>query len=263
MPSTEARIRWILTAPSGAFPSPHEGLSVTNPSERFDLTAQKVQVLGAKTHLSLTADRCRIGATHLVRRSVHEHGPTIDPDGSVTHHLHRRDVMRDEQNCRSIGGQLQHPLARLQREVGVAGTEDLIDDEHLRPHSRGGRKGEPRIHSSRIGLDGPIDELVEFGKVEDVVERPPRIATSDTLIRKRCVDVLTAGELGVKTRTEFEQSLHVAAHFHRARGGPQKTGHHLQHRALPGSISTDKADTLTRLDVERNVSNRDELITRA
>ena len=54
--------------------------------------------------------------------------------------------------------------------IMVADSQDLIDDKNLRLEMRGNREREPHIHPAAIIFDRRIEEFLDFGKSDDLVE---------------------------------------------------------------------------------------------
>ena len=52
----------------------------------------------------------------------------------------------------------------------VADGEHLVDEQHLRVDVDGDREAEPHEHARRVELHRRVDELVELGEGDDVVE---------------------------------------------------------------------------------------------
>ena len=72
-----------------------------------------------------------------------------------------------------LGGlhELDDALLRLRPEVGVAGGEDLVEQQDVRVDRRRDREPEPGAHARRVGLDRRVDELAEVGVGDDVGEQ--------------------------------------------------------------------------------------------
>ena len=65
----------------------------------------------------------------------------------------------------------------------------------------------------RVGLDRRVDELLQLGELDDLVE-----AARDLLLRQPehdavDEDVLAPGDLGVKARAELDEGRDAAAHL--------------------------------------------------
>ena len=76
------------------------------------------------------------------------------------------------------------------RNVGVAGREDLVEQQDVRVDRGRDGEAEPRAHARRIGLERRVDELAELGVLDDrrqelaghrVVEAEERPAEQDVV----------------------------------------------------------------------------------
>ena len=63
-----------------------------------------------------------------------------------------------------------HPAEALLLELGVADGEHLVDEQDLRLEVRGDREREPHVHPARVALHGRVDELLDLGELDDLVE---------------------------------------------------------------------------------------------
>ena len=66
-------------------------------------------------------------------------------------------------------------LEALLLEGGVADREHLVDQQHLGVDLDRDREGEPHGHAGRVVLQLEVDELLELGERDDVVEAVARL----------------------------------------------------------------------------------------
>ena len=115
------------------------------------------------------------------------------------------------------------------------------------------RETEPHIHARRVCLDGRVDELLELGKVHDVVE-----AVVDLLFRQAehdavDDDVLAPRDLGVKTSAELDERGDTAVDDDRSSARLRDARDTFEQRALPGAVSSDDGKCSPFADVEGDV----------
>ena len=67
--------------------------------------------------------------------------------------------MRDEKNRAALLTDLVHLVEALLLEGGIADRQHLVHHQNLRLEMRGHREREPDVHSTRVPLDGGVDEL--------------------------------------------------------------------------------------------------------
>ena len=71
---------------------------------------------------------------------------------------------------RPVFAELLHAPETAALELRVADREHLVDEQDLRLEVRRDREREPHVHPARVALDGRVDELLDAGELDDVVE---------------------------------------------------------------------------------------------
>ena len=84
--------------------------------------------------------------------------------------LDRRHVVTDEEDRPAFSADVVHLAEALPLERGVADGENLVDDEDLRLQVRGDGEAEPHVHAARVALHRRVEELLDLGEVDDLVE---------------------------------------------------------------------------------------------
>ncbi|MCH2623894.1 MAG: hypothetical protein MKZ66_11705, partial [Acidimicrobiales bacterium] len=74
----------------------------------------------------------------------------------------------------------------------------------------GYREAEPQVHTRRVVADRFVDELVQFGEADDVVEASSDVPGSEPEDRSVQVHVLPAGQLGVEPGPQLKQRRDAA-----------------------------------------------------
>src|SRR5262249_55946572 len=82
----------------------------------------------------------------------------------------------------------------------------LIDHQNVGIDGYGDGKGQPHVHSARIGFHGLLDEFADVGEVSDVIEAGMYFGSRHAEDDAVHVDVLPAGELRVEASAELQQS---------------------------------------------------------
>ena len=67
-------------------------------------------------------------------------------------------------------GDLRHAVEAARLELGVADRQHLVDHQDLGLEMRRHREGEPDIHADRVALDRRVEELLDAGEGDDLVE---------------------------------------------------------------------------------------------
>ena len=76
---------------------------------------------------------------------------------------------------------------------------------------------EPHVHAARVALDRRVEEPLDPGELDDLVELASDLGRAHAEDRAVEVDVLAAGELGVKAGADLEQRADAAVDVARAR----------------------------------------------
>ena len=98
------------------------------------------------------------------------HAPLVEPEAAVGERRDRGHVVADEQHRAPRARDLAHLAEALALERRVADREHLVDDQDLRLEVRGDGEREPQLHAARVALDGRVDEPLDLGELDDLVE---------------------------------------------------------------------------------------------
>src|SRR5215213_1143806 len=110
-------------------------------------------------------------------------------------------------------------------------------------------------------LDRRVQELLHLGEGDDLVELAPDLAPAHPDDRAVEVDVLPAGQVGVKARPDFEQAPQPPVDVHLAGGRPDDAREDFEQRALARPVTADDADDFAREHLEAHVPERpDDLV---
>ena len=108
-------------------------------------------------------------------------------------------------------GDIAHLAEALLLERGVADGQHLVDDQDLRLQMRGHGEREAHVHAARIALHRRIEELLDLGERDDLVELRGDLGlrhAEDGAVEK---DVFAAGQLRVEAGADFEKRADAAA----------------------------------------------------
>jgi hypothetical protein len=182
----------------------------------------------------------------------------VQEDAARAEVLHRGHVMADEQDRAPLLGHLLDPPQALVLESDVADREDLVDDQDLRLQVGGDREGEPDVHPAGIVLDLRVEEPLDLGEGDDLVEFAVDLVLPHAENRAVQVDVLAARELEVEPGADLEQRGEPAANAGRAAARLGDPAEDLQERRLARAVPPEDAHDLAGLDLERDVLERPE-----
>ena len=89
------------------------------------------------------------------------------------------EPVRDEHDRATVLAEVGDLLSALALEVLVADREHLVDDEDVRVDVDGDGEAEPHVHARRVVLHRRVDEALEPGELDDLVELAGRSACCD------------------------------------------------------------------------------------
>ena len=184
------------------------------------------------------------------------HGALLHPENLAAEPPHIPHVVRDEQHGFAGGDQPAQRFERPPPERGIADRQHFIDQHDVGPAMDGNRETEPRIQARRVALHRRVDQPLDVGEVDDLVEPLIDLLAGQAKQAAAQVDVLAAGQLGMKTRAQFDQRHDVAGDAHLAAGRPGDARDQLQQRGLAGAIAADDAQPGAFGHLERHVPER-------
>jgi hypothetical protein len=132
---------------------------------------------------------------------------SIQPDSPLTQRAYHSQIVTNKQyrspfETRNV---IHFPEAFF-LELGVADSKYLIDNKDLRLQMRGDREGKADIHPRRVAFDRGVQKFFHLGKVHYFVEFTRDLAPRHAEDRAVEINVLAAGELGMKARSDLQQA---------------------------------------------------------
>ena len=191
-----------------------------------------------------------------MRRAVERDGAVLQKHGAVAQPLDRGGVVRDEHDRPAALLELEDLPEALALERLVADGEHLVEQQHVGLDVRGDREAETHVHPRRVRPHGQVDEVLEPGERDDLVQLLADRRAAEAVDRAVEVDVLAPRHVGVEARAELEQRADASADRHRAGRRLDDSGEQPQQRRLAGAVAADEADRSARLDGEGDVAQR-------
>ena len=136
----------------------------------------------------------RLGVAVLLEHSMTEQ------QRARTEHTNRLHGVADDEDRRSGGLELAHPVEALGLKREVADGEHLVNKQHARLDVNGDGESEPHEHARRVELHRCVDEVRQLGEGNDVVEALVDCSLCKAEQHAVDVDVLAAGHLLRGTR---------------------------------------------------------------
>ena len=189
--------------------------------------------------------------------------PRVQPYRLVAEALDHREPVGDEQNRLAAALELGELVEALQAEALVAHRQHLVHEEDLGVDVHGDGEPQPHVHARGVGLDRGVDEVLELGELDDLVETPVDLAAGHAQHDTVDEHVLAPADLGMKARAELDQSRDPSVDAHLAARRPGDSRHQLQQGALARPVAADDAAGRARRDRQRHVVQRPERLVRA
>src|SRR5215207_8480741 len=178
---------------------------------------------------------------------VQHHPPAADPWDQV-------EGVGDEQDRAAALLELADLVQALALERLVAHGQDLVDEQDVGADVDG--HGEPEAHvlAGAVVLDLVVDEGLELGEGDNLVEVALGLAAAQAEDGRVQVDVLAAGQLAVEAGPQLQQRGDAAPDADRPGGRGQDAGQHLQQRRLARAVGADQPDGLAGPDLQIHVA---------
>ena len=168
--------------------------------------------------------------------------------------------MAHEQHRSTLLAKLAYPPEAAALELGVAHREHLVHDQDVGLDMSCDGEGKPQVHPRRVPLERRVEEAFDAGKLDDVVEPPPDLATRQPENDAVQIDVLASRQLGMESGPHLEQRADATSNAHAADRRSDDACDRFQERRLPGAVPTDDPDAVALLDLEVHVAERPDLV---
>ena len=106
--------------------------------------------------------------------------PAVEPQRLVAEALDQAERVRDEQDRLAAAPELGELVEALVGEAFVADGQHLVDEQHVGIDVNRDREAEPHVHAGRVGLDRRVDEVLQLGELDDLVEARCDLALRQT-----------------------------------------------------------------------------------
>ena len=169
----------------------------------------------------------------------------------------------DDQHGAAVAARhLVHLAKAFFLELGVADGEHLVDDQDLRLQMGGDGEGEAHIHARGIALDRGVEEFLDLGEGDDLVEFLADLGAAHAEDRTIQIDVLPPGQFGVKTGADLEQARDPAPERDPAGGRLGDAGKDFEQGRFAGAVAADDAEDLALLHLEADIVQRPKFFDR-
>ena len=195
-------------------------------------------------------------------RAVEHDLAVIEHDRAIADLAHEVGRVGDEHDRAALALELAHPFEALALERLVADRQHLVDQQQLGLDVHRDREAEPHVHARRVVLHLRVDELLELGERDDLVEAALEVAPRHAEDRAVEEDVLAAGQILLESRAQLEQRRDLLDPGDRAGRRGEDARDALQERRLARAVVAEQPDGRSFGDVELDVAQRVELLAR-
>ncbi len=136
---------------------------------------------------------------------MHDHVAALEQHRAVAEALDRRHVVRHEDDRLALGLEAVELLEALLLERGVADRQHLVDQQHVGVDLDRDREGEPHRHPRRVVLELEVEELLELGERDDVVEARLGLVAREAEHHRVDQHVVARGQVGVEADAELDE----------------------------------------------------------
>jgi hypothetical protein len=150
----------------------------------------------------------------------------------VTQVTDRPQTVRDDDDRLPGRAHVVDLLQAALLELRVAHCEHFVDEEDVGIDVDRDREPESYVHARRVVLHRRVDELLDAGEADDLVEPRVELLLAQPEDGAVEVDVLPSRELGMESGAQLEQRGDLAVRGDPPVVGAEDPGHALQHRAL-------------------------------
>src|SRR4029453_18218529 len=192
-----------------------------------------------------------LGRLHRV--AVVQDPPVVEDDPAAADPGDQVEGVGDEQDGAAALLELGDLVQALALEGLVADGQDLVDEQDVGADVERPGETEGHVLARAVVLDLVVDERLELGEGDDVVEVALGLAAAQAEDGRVQVDVLAAGELAVEAGPQLQQGGDPAPDLDRAGGRGEDPRQHLEQGRLARAVGADEADGLAGPDLEVDV----------
>ena len=210
-----------------------------------------IQVVSIGLHFAVLPEHLRSGAVHLDPPFLHVDRPLadlLDQRGGVGNEKDRPPVV--DESLDAVGAAV---LERL-----VSNGKHLVEHEDLGLQKCRDREREPDVHPARIPLHRRVDELLQPGKRNDVVELACDLRPAHPEDRPVEIDVLAPAEFPMEPGPDLEQASHPSPDPDLSGRRGRNPGNKLQQSGLARPVRTDDPNRVPLRNLEGDIPERPE-----
>ncbi len=196
-----------------------------------------------------------VSGSHGVDGTRRSNNPIPEQDASTTKSAHGAQIMADKKYGPPSATNVLHFANTFLLEQHVADGEDFVDEEDFGFEVSGDGEGEAHAHAAAVMLEGRVDEALDFGESDDLVEFADDFGFAHAEDGSAEENVFAAGQFRMEAGADFEEAGDAAVEFGVSHSGPRDAREQLEQRGFARAVSADQADDFALLDFEGNVAD--------
>jgi hypothetical protein len=115
-------------------------------------------------------------------------------------------IVADKKNRSAAMRDLGKSPHTLLLKLGIPHRQNLVDNKYLRVEMSRHSEGQTNLHSTRVSFDWSVEELLDLGKGDNLVEPPPNFDSRHSEDRSVKENIFSAGEFLMKACSDFQQA---------------------------------------------------------
>ena len=173
----------------------------------------------------------------LLRIAVEVDDAVLDQDRAVAERLQALHGVRDEEDRPALIAEPLEGVDALLAEPGVAHRQHLVDQHQVGVRLDHHRERQPHVHPAGVVLELHLDELLQLGELDHLVEPAPGLPRSQAHHHPVQQHVLAGGEVRVEAHPQLDERGQGAGEPDPAAVGSVDARQQLQERRLARPVA--------------------------
>src|SRR5262249_44747495 len=203
-------------------------------------------------------ERRQITSDHIADGAAVDQAAVGEPQRTLRQGSDSVHVVADEEDGAAVAGHAADLAEALALEGGVADGQHLVENQDFRFDVCRDREREADVHAARVALDRDVDEPLDLGKRDDLVESTSDVGAVHAEDRAVEIHVFATTELRMESRSDLEHAPDAAMDFRSASRGLDDARETLEEVRLAGPVPSDETHDFAAASVEADVTERPE-----
>src|SRR5690242_19338053 len=162
--------------------------------------------------------------------------------------------MADENDGAAATGGFVHFTEAFFLKSEIADGKHFVHEQNLRFEMCSDGKSQPRLHARAVMLQRRIQKFGHISKTDNFLEFAgdfPAPHAENCAVKK---NIFTSGQLGMKSRADFEQTAEPTANFRPTYGWLGYSRQNFEESGLAGAVAANHTDGFAGLDLKGDVA---------